>query len=300
MEILAYTINAFARTESGGNPAAAVLHADALSETQMKRIAAAVGFSETAFLMKSSAASCRVRFFTPTDEVDLCGHATIGTFSLLKQKGMIESGSHDIETRAGIIHLTISEEAEVMMSQLRPSFSETVSRAMIADSLNLAAEELDPVLEPQIVSTALRDVMVPVRSRASLDSIHPDFDKVAAVSRRYETIGYHLFTRDALRPQDTAYCRNLAPLYGIPEEAATGTSSGALACYLMHHGQLRAEDAGHLVFEQGYAMGRPSEIRVSLALHNGVIQSVNVGGTAMHMDQRIIRIDDPAEDSILK
>ena len=89
--------------------------------------------------------------------------------------------------------------------------------------------------EAEITAAVSHLAMVPVRSRASLDSIHPDFDKVAAVSRRYETIGYHLFTRDALRPQDTAYCRNLAPLYGIPEEAATGTSSGALACYLMHH-----------------------------------------------------------------
>lgn len=86
MEIKVYKINAFAKTAIGGNPAGVVVNADELSENDMKKIAGIVGLSETAFVMKSDVADFRVRFFTPTEEVDLCGHATIGTFSILLKK----------------------------------------------------------------------------------------------------------------------------------------------------------------------------------------------------------------------
>lgn len=82
MKITAYKINAFAKTNEGGNPAGIVLNADVLSENDMKKIAGILGLSETAFVIKSDVADYRVRFFTPSEEVDLCGHATIGTFSI--------------------------------------------------------------------------------------------------------------------------------------------------------------------------------------------------------------------------
>lgn len=75
-------INAFAKTNEGGNPAGIVLNAGVLSENDMKKIAGILGLSETAFVTKSDVADYRVRFFTPSEEVDLCGHATIGTFSI--------------------------------------------------------------------------------------------------------------------------------------------------------------------------------------------------------------------------
>ena len=87
--IKVYTLNAFTDDVSGGNPAGVVLDADNLTEKQMQGIAKKVGFSETAFVMSSDSADFRVRFFTPSDEVDLCGHATIATFKLLLLKGRI-------------------------------------------------------------------------------------------------------------------------------------------------------------------------------------------------------------------
>ena len=75
MKISAYTLNSFAKTKEGGNPAGVVINADALSEEEMRKIAAALGYSETAFVLQSDVADFKVRFFTPNDEVDLCGHA---------------------------------------------------------------------------------------------------------------------------------------------------------------------------------------------------------------------------------
>ena len=79
-----YRISALKYNNMGGNPAGVVLDADLLSESDMPTIAKEVGYSETAFIMKSLNADFKVRFFTPVAEVDLCGHATIASFNLLK------------------------------------------------------------------------------------------------------------------------------------------------------------------------------------------------------------------------
>lgn len=83
MKIRVYTLHSFAKTMDGGNPAGVVLDAEDLLEKDMQLIAAKVGFSETAFVQKSEKASYKVRFYTPIEEVNLCGHATIAVFSLL-------------------------------------------------------------------------------------------------------------------------------------------------------------------------------------------------------------------------
>ena len=80
MKVKVYILNSFAETAEGGNLAGVVFHADSLTEVDMRKIAAKLGFSETAFVMASDKADFRIRFFTPNEEVDLCGHATIGTF----------------------------------------------------------------------------------------------------------------------------------------------------------------------------------------------------------------------------
>ncbi len=80
--VTVYSVNAFTLNGKGGNPAGVCLDADGLSESKMQAIAAKVGYSETAFVQKpvSAKADYKTRFFTPTREVNLCGHATIATF----------------------------------------------------------------------------------------------------------------------------------------------------------------------------------------------------------------------------
>ncbi|WP_434289976.1 PhzF family phenazine biosynthesis protein, partial [Clostridium botulinum] len=87
MKVKAYTLNSFAKCIEGGNPAGVVINADDLSEDNMKKVAGIIGFSETAFVMNSDLADFKVRFFTPNEEVDICGHATIATFSTLLSQG---------------------------------------------------------------------------------------------------------------------------------------------------------------------------------------------------------------------
>lgn len=284
MKIKAYKINAFAKTEEGGNPAGVVVNADELSENDMKKIAGILGLSETAFVMKSDVADYRVRFFTPTEEVDLCGHATIGAFSTLLSRGFIKRGNYTQDTKAGVLNVEVMEDSSIMMNQTKPSFFEVLEKKEIADSLNISVDDMNEKLPVQIVSTGLRDIIVPIRSIEVLNGIKPNFKKVSEISKKFSAIGYHLFVLDSLY-NSTAHCRNLAPLYGIPEESATGTSNGALACYLLKNSQIKPEYAKNLSFEQGYSMNMPSEIMVSLSVENNEIHEVRVGGKALNLTE---------------
>ncbi|HOX22088.1 MAG TPA: PhzF family phenazine biosynthesis protein [Elusimicrobiales bacterium] len=273
MTLTVYLLNAFAKTPLGGNPAGVVAEGSALSEQQMQKAAGIVGVSETAFLLPSSAASRRVRFFTPVAEVPLCGHATIASFSFLFQKALIKSGVHSQETKSGILGIEIAPDGIVFMKQCEPIFSEIVPREEILHALNLSTEDLCRDLPAQVVSTGLRDVIVPVNSLRALTCLRPDFEVVAALCRKYRAVSLHPFTLET-KNNSTAHCRDFAPLYGVNEESATGTASGALACYLRHHA---AVNCAEMVFEQGYSMDRPSEI---LARFDSA-GSVWVGGIAV-------------------
>lgn len=282
MKINVYTLNSFAKTKEGGNPAGVVMNADFLSEEEMRKIAAVLGFSETAFVMQSNVADFKVRFFTPNEEVDLCGHATIATFYAMSSLNLLKQGKYEQETKAGILGIEILNENFVMMNQSTPVFSEVLDKDEVADSLNISPSQISEDLLVQIVSTGLRDIIVPVKSVEILDAIRPDMNKVKEVSQKYNAVGYHVFSLDSLHGAN-AYCRNFAPIYGISEESATGTSNGALGCYLYHHGKINDKQAENLKFEQGYSMKKPSEIRVSLAIKENKIFEVRVGGKAMNL-----------------
>ncbi len=289
MEIKVYKINAFAKTEEGGNPAGVVVNADGLSENDMKKIAGILGLSETAFVMKSDVADFSVRFFTPTEEVDLCGHATIGTFSTLLKEGYIKPGNYTQKTKVGVLNVAVSEDASIMMNQAKPSFYEMIEKTEIADSLNISVDDMNEKLPAQIVSTGLRDIIIPIRNMNVLRSIKPDFSMISNISKKYNAIGYHLYARESLN-NSSVHCRNFAPLYGIPEESATGTSNGALACYLLKYKQITPEYAKNLSFEQGESMNRPSEIMISISVENDEIHEVRVGGKALNLTEIKIEI----------
>lgn len=284
MKVTAYELSTFTKAGKGGNAAGVVLNADSLAETDMKKIAGILGFSETAFVLKSACADFKVRFFTPNEEVDLCGHATLGTFFLLASRGYIKPGRYSQETKAGILTVEVKADLSIMMNQLIPMFYEIIDKKEIADSLNITATEMPADLPIQIVSTGLKDIMVPVKNIDILNSISPNDKMIEKISRKYNVVGYHVFTLESLN-HTNAHCRNFAPLYEIPEESATGTSNGALGCYLLKYGKINGKQAENIVFEQGYSMKKPSEIIVSLSVKNKEIFEVKVGGKALNSSE---------------
>lgn len=286
MNIKVYQLNSFALVSGGGNPAAVVLDADSMTEEKMQETAKRIGLSETAFVMSSSKADYRIRYFTPLAEVGLCGHATIAVFSLLRELQLISEGDYTFETAKDILAVKVSEK-DVLMDMQKEEFYEYIEAAEVADTLNISVDLLMPEPLPQVVSTGLKDLIIPVKSKAVLDAIQPDFRKIEMLSELHGIEGYHLF---ALDEEVTAYTRNFAPLLGIQEESATGTASGALAAYLHHHGLLRENSQQNIIFMQGESMSRPSLIRVVMRASGEGIQKIQVGGGIMDITSDILEL----------
>jgi PhzF family phenazine biosynthesis protein len=231
-----------------------------------------------------------VRFFTPVEEVDLCGHATIAVFSLLAGQQKIQFGEYTQETKAGILKVEYRPDRTIFMNQSIPKFYEVIDKSEISDSLNINESKIAGKLPAQIVSTGLRDILIPINDLETLLSIQPDFEAIKDISKRYNVTGYHVFTMET-KYNSTAHCRNFAPLYDIPEESATGTSNGALSCYLYKYGVISENECSKLVFEQGYSMDKPSEILAGLCIENKSIKEVKVGGNALKIEEKEYELD---------
>ncbi|WP_271270416.1 PhzF family phenazine biosynthesis protein [Aliamphritea hakodatensis] len=287
--IQVYTVNAFTYQDKGGNPAGVVPDADGLTTRQMQNIARQMGYPETAFVCppeQASAADLKVRFFTPTAEVDFCGHATLATFSLLWQQQILTAGDYIQDTGAGLLQVSMSETGQVSMDQQRPEFLQTFDPAVIAPLLNLPATELSTGLPIQAVSTGLADILLPLPVN-TLNRLTPDQTALSQFCQQHNLIGLHAFEIQPAGAAFTAECRNFAPLFGIPEEAATGSSNGALACYLQaHHSPQQTE----YNFLQGCALAQNSQINSTLQIHQGRINRVQVSGTAQLTSQQYLSV----------
>lgn len=266
-----YVAVAFSKDAKGGNKAGVVLGRSELTSVQKAAIAKEMGYSETAFVLDSDKADFKLQYFTPTEEVPLCGHATIAAFSTLKLLNMLDKPDCTIETEAGILNIHIKDDGLILMEQNRPAYLEVLDSDIFTGCIE--RNFIDHRFPIQIVSTGLNDVMLPVDSVEHLEQLSPDFEMIANMSKEKEVVGVHAFT--IIKESDvTAICRNFAPLYGIDEESATGTANCALACYLFKYYKQQSQ----YVFEQGHNMGDISRIVVNLSYHENVIDSVFVGG----------------------
>lgn len=275
-----YIADAFAKELYGGNQAGVVIlgkEEEFPQDSLMCRIAGELRHSETAFV-KSKGMGFEIRYFTPAGEVDLCGHATIGAFEVMKQEGMIELGKFPLKTRAQELFIDVESQG-VWMDMASPREGDTFSdqeAAKLYEAYGLAPRAGVDLkgygpegicrLQPKIVSTGLSDIMLPVADSGELQRAVQDDSLVCALSEQYQVVGVHMFCMST-RPGILAECRNFAPLYDIPEESATGTSNGALTWYLYGYGAV--ETGQESVFLQGETMGRPSCIKSRLLFSQG-------------------------------
>lgn len=278
-----YVAVAFSKDAKGGNKAGVVLGRSELTSVQKAAIAKEMGYSETAFVLDSDKADFKLQYFTPTEEVPLCGHATIAAFSTLKLLNMLDKLDCTIETEAGILNIHIKDDGLILMEQNRPAYLEVLDSDIFTGCIE--RNFIDYRFPIQIVSTGLNDVMLPVDSVEHLEQLSPDLEMIANMSKEKEVVGVHAFTM--IKESDvTAICRNFAPLYGIDEESATGTANCALACYLFKYYKQQSQ----YVFEQGHNMGDISRIVVNLSYHENVIDSVFVGGYGYLLGKRSLPV----------
>ncbi|MBS4539301.1 PhzF family phenazine biosynthesis protein [Clostridium sp. D2Q-11] len=292
MEIIMYLVDAFSDKKFSGNPAGVIPDAKGLSSQDMQRIATEINLSETAFVQKIDEDNYKVRFFTPTQEVDLCGHATIATFYTLASKGYLKGIDNETKryyqhTKAGKLYVDVycsdGEIDNIFMEQASPKLIgqlDEVDELLVSMNINIDELGLESKkIKSQIISTGLPDLMVPIKNKETLNKIEIDYNKVTKLSKKLDVTGIHAFTIE----KGQVYTRNFAPLVGINEEAATGTANGALFYYLRENNIINKDK---ITIKQGEILNRPSEILCKISESNP--NCIEVGGKASIIIEGVI------------
>jgi PhzF family phenazine biosynthesis protein len=287
-------VDAFTDSPLSGNAAGVVPDADGLTEAQMQAIARELSVSETAFLLETAEADRKVRYFTPTQEVDLCGHATIGSHVGLFEDGAIDAGTHTLETEVGVLEIEVTDDGVVWMTQDAPSVRRVdLTYAEVAEALGVGETALDGLsadLPLAVASTGLPFLVVPAEYLSDLSDADPDMGAVEALADSVDATGVYLFSFDALDGDSTLHGRMFAPGAGVPEDPVTGTASGAVGAYLREFDAFGDEGVPEeMRFEQGHFVDRPGLVRVRVGAE------VRVGGRgAVALDGQLAV--PPAED----
>ena len=290
-------VNAFTDQPFSGNPAGVVLDARGLTEARMQIIAREMGMPETAFVLPPTwrGANLQIRWFTPTVEVPLCGHATIGAFHALAEEetaGMRHNGTHHfkVQTKSGLLSVDVEKkhsasviEFHMPVMKFRPI---RVTPPKLAKALGLTRA----MLHRRLPVARGNYIYVPVRSLSMLRSLSPDMNALAAFCKASKLVGVCVLSLQTVDEGSAVHSRFFAPAAGVPEDPVTGSANGPLGIYLYQFAlrqgiavpSLSLPD-GRLEFigEQGDSLGRKGRVTIRVRLRKGVVDDISVGGQAV-------------------
>lgn len=277
MSHIAYVARAFCHQSNGGNPAGVVIvdEKSPFTPDQMQSIAKQLNFSETAFIYPLKERSYKALYFTPTDPVDFCAHATLAAFGVLRKLNSLTDATYQLDTQVGPCEVALKDHL-IFLTQPLPVFEETLHASEIAPLIGDSV--CSDSTQPRIVSIGLRDIFVRVKDKNSLEAIVPNLNLISDLNKKTNSLGMHLFSINPPGSTITAYCRNFSPLVGINEESATGSCNGTLAALLFEEGLLPDSSEHHLLFRQGENLNAPSDIYVHLNTVGRNITKVACGG----------------------
>lgn len=281
-----YQTVVFRAAEGGGNPCPVTLDADALTTEQMQAMTKEFGF-ESVFLMQPDREDCdiKARYFVPLHEMEMCVHATIGSATVLVEKGRFVESPIYYETAFGKIQVDWSRDENglrVSAHQFLPRFAEHNPTAEeVCAALRITPEQLAP--QPVCsAATSRMKLIVPLRSRETLDALEPDFEALWALCDKYDTTGFYPYaqtTGEDGRP--VFWARQFPKRAGYPEDPATGVAASALGAYLVENRLVPLHEGwNRMTVMQGFAMHRPSRIDSEVQLENGRVVGTRVSGSA--------------------
>jgi trans-2,3-dihydro-3-hydroxyanthranilate isomerase len=270
--ITVYWVDAFCDRPFCGNPAVVVPQADGLSDTQMQHIAREVNCSETAFVLQPTVpeADFRLRWFTPTQEVNLCGHATIATLHALARDGRfnLHPGVTQIlylETRSGVLTVLVDyNQARPWVWLTLPKCQFEAVSSDLTQQIVAALGLLHRPLTPPVVDSLNRDVLVAIPHLRQLQTLNPDMPTLTQLGKSQNWRGVGVYTRETVEPNRDVHIRFFAPQSGIPEDPVTGSVSGPIALLLGQSGESKDPDHNLWRFEQGDCINRPGRLLIEL------------------------------------
>ncbi|MFK3983453.1 PhzF family phenazine biosynthesis protein [Micromonospora sp. NPDC050397] len=278
MEILRYA--AFSADPSGGNPAGVVLDATGVDDAEMLRVAAEVGYSETAFLVPVADGEFDVRYFSPLAEVPFCGHATIATAAAYAQRH--GAGTMRLNTRAGRVDVTTALAPDgtttaTLTSVLpRTGVLAQPDLAELLGALRWSAGDLDPAVPPRVAYAGAWHPVIAAATRHRLADLDYDLPALSVLMARHDWTTVDLVWRES---SDVWHARNPFPPGGVAEDPATGAAAAAFGGYLRELGLVTVP--AMITVYQGADMGRPSVLTVGIPA--GADSGIAVTGSAVRL-----------------
>ncbi|WP_312692576.1 PhzF family isomerase [Caproiciproducens sp.] len=284
-----YQIDSFTKERLTGNPAGVITNADGLSDQQMQKIARELNNSETAFIFYSEddTYDVKVRFFTPTKEVPICGHATIAAHYARAIENNFGTTRVLQKTGAGILPVDIireSDDYKIVMTQgeieVHDALSVKVQQTLTA-ALGINQNDIIDRWPVAIASTGHSKVMIGIKDIKMLHNLRPNMDSLAKLSNEIGCNGYYVFTMNQ-NETPMIHGRMFAPAIGINEDPVTGNANGPLGAYLVHYG-LVTHNGTLFTFNimQGEAIGRAGTMEVQVKIRNNKPIEVKIVGNAV-------------------
>lgn len=288
-----FTLDVFTKSIFAGNPLAVVLDCEGLSVEAMQAIAREFNLSETVFVLPANNPINRaaLRIFTTNSELPFAGYPTLGTAVLLASLDDKETCSFGIEEKIGTISCSVTHddmglgEAMFTLPHLPERIAEAASYTMIAEALGLSENEIGFDCHKPIVASAgvgLNFIPLKTKEAVTLASI-----KGANWTETFKAAGRpnaFVYTRETMEPEHHFHARMFAPHLGIGEDPATGSAVAAFARVFVDFEQ-PADGTHRIVIEQGYAMGRPSQITLEMDITDSELQSARIRGSAIIVSQ---------------
>lgn len=289
-KLTVYQIDSFTKEKFKGNPAGVVVNADGLNDNQMQMIARELNNSETAFLFSSDSINYDgiIRYFTPKNEVPICGHATIAAMYAKALEENLESCVLKIKTNVGILPFEIIKNQrgyQIIMTQGEFSLSETFDSATsqrIIEALGLEESDINKSCPIQIASTGHSKVMIGINTREKLNLLTPNFNELVNLSAEIKCNGYFVFTFDSDDKDVLTYGRMFAPAIGINEDPVTGNANGPLVGYLIQNKIVETKnDYFEFNGRQGEAINRLGVVNVKVLVKNNKPTLIQIKGDAI-------------------
>lgn len=264
-----YRKSAFTTDPNGGNPAGVWIGDTLPSEMEMQRIAAEVGYSETAFIAPLSGKARTVRYYSPEKEVPFCGHATIASGV---QLGELEgAGIYLFSTQAGEISVEVKPNGEVWeaaLTSVAPAVKPLSHEELlgILGRLGWGVEDIDMSIPPVVAYAGAWHPVLAVKTAERLAALDYDFEGLKGLMLGKDWTTLQLIWRESA---DLFHARNPFAPGGVVEDPATGAAAAALGGYL--RAAKLVDVPATVTIHQGVAMGRPSQLRVEIPESGGIV-----------------------------
>jgi PhzF family phenazine biosynthesis protein len=253
-----HRISAFTEGGAGGNPAGVILADSLPSVSEMQRMAAEVGYSETVFAAPTPQ-GWTTRYFSPEAEVPFCGHATIALGAVLAAENgnsryrlLLQTG--EIEVEASVQNGTGQATLRSLPTQSRPADDRLIAEAL--QLFGYAWQDMDHSLPAMLVGAGASHLFIALNSRMHLSNMRYDLKSGRSFMQRHSLVTVMLAYRESER---LFHARNAFASGGVLEDPATGAAAAALAGMLRDRNIL---SPGDMTILQGADMGRPSRIFV--------------------------------------